>query len=92
MPQAARVLIVEDEWLLVRKISRYLERKSFLVAAVTSAVGATQVVLGQKPEIVLMDMRLPDVNGIEYCHCLLTYAAYCRDARAKFSSGSRAVA
>lgn len=60
-----RILLVEDNELNRDMLSRRLERKGFeVVLAVTGTEGIEKAV-SQKPDLILMDMSLPEVDGWE---------------------------
>ena len=59
------ILIVEDESILARNISRYLQHAEFEVEIANSGRKAFEALENYKPDIVLLDYRLPDTNGIE---------------------------
>lgn len=63
MPKVPKVLIVEDNELSRDMLSRRLRRKGYeVLVAVDGAEGITMV-KEQKPDIVLMDLSLPDMDG-----------------------------
>jgi two-component system KDP operon response regulator KdpE len=62
-----RVLVVDDDRSLLRALSIGLRARGYEVAtAVTGADGVTQVSLFQ-PDVVVLDMSLPDLDGVEVC-------------------------
>lgn len=60
-----KILIVEDEQNLGNTLLEYLESKNFSVVLATSAKQAESIFQSQSISIVLMDIGLPDGNGIE---------------------------
>jgi predicted glycosyltransferase/ActR/RegA family two-component response regulator len=63
-------LIVDDEWRLAQNLMRYMQRKGFEAKAVTSVTDANVVITERRPDIALIDLKLPDFNGIELCRML----------------------
>jgi DNA-binding NtrC family response regulator len=63
MPHA--VLIVEDEVILAKNLTKYLEREGFEVKAVTSGEHALPLLDSFKPDAVLLDFNLPGMNGLQ---------------------------
>jgi two-component system, cell cycle response regulator DivK len=60
-----KILLVEDNEMNRDMLSRRLERKGFTVLiAVDGAVGI-QLATSEKPDLILMDMSLPEVDGWE---------------------------
>jgi CheY-like chemotaxis protein len=61
----AKILLVEDNEMNRDMLSRRLERKGFsVVIAVDGAVGI-QLARTEKPDLILMDMSLPEIDGWE---------------------------
>jgi DNA-binding response OmpR family regulator len=62
---SATILVVEDERKIRDLVRSYLEREGFQV--VTTASGAEAITLAETvaPELVVLDLRLPDVPGEE---------------------------
>ena len=63
-------LIVDDEWRLARNIERFLARQGYDAMAVTSVTEANAVITERRPELALIDLKLPDFNGLELCRML----------------------
>lgn len=62
-----KVLIIEDERDILQLIKLYLEKEGFrTVAAATGAEGLRQV-KHEKPDLVILDLMLPEMNGLEVC-------------------------
>jgi DNA-binding response OmpR family regulator len=62
-PAYRRVVIVEDEVTLRRIIARNLVRRGVLVAETGTADEAVRAVQAQKPDLLLLDVNLPDRSG-----------------------------
>lgn len=63
--QQSKVLIVEDEVLFARAVMRRLQKSNYESAHVESVEDARNIVRQFSPDIVLLDMRLPDGNGLD---------------------------
>jgi len=64
-PQKLRVLLVEDEALFARAVGKQLEKAGYACElAATLAEGRAELAR-VLPDLVLLDMRLPDGNGME---------------------------
>lgn len=63
--QQSKVLIVEDEVLFARAVMRRLQKSNYECAHVESVEDARNIVKQFSPDIVLLDMRLPDGNGLD---------------------------
>jgi DNA-binding response OmpR family regulator len=60
---AATVLVVEDERRLRELVRSYLERAGYSVLSTESGAEAITLAAGAAPDLVVLDLRLPDVSG-----------------------------
>ena len=60
---AATVLVVEDERKLRDLVRSYLERAGFTVLSTDSGAEAITMALASVPDLVILDLGLPDVPG-----------------------------
>ncbi|MGW2449640.1 response regulator, partial [Streptomyces sp. NPDC001704] len=60
-----RVLVVEDEPQLVRALEINLKARAYEVDSATDGAGALQLAAVRPPDAVLLDLGLPDMDGIE---------------------------
>jgi len=65
-----KILIIEDERDIVDLIRYHLEKEGFRVAAAYDGVEALQAVAKEKPDLLILDLMLPGVQGIEVCRRL----------------------
>lgn len=65
MMQKATLLIVDDDWLNVEVMEAYLEPEGYTVNAVSSGEKALAYVKQQSPDVILMDVRMNGMSGIE---------------------------
>jgi DNA-binding response OmpR family regulator len=63
--ESPRVLIVDDEAVVVNSVRKALSRKGYRIEEVFSGVEAYNRILFEKFDMVLLDMKLPDLNGLE---------------------------
>jgi DNA-binding response OmpR family regulator len=63
----ARVLVVEDDPVSRLVLTTILREEGHDVATVSQGVDAVDVVEQTRPDIVLLDVGLPDVGGVETC-------------------------
>lgn len=68
MPQ--KILIVEDDSKIVRSLSLYLEQANFAVTAVYRGNDALPAFRRERPDLVLLDLNLPGVDGLQICRNL----------------------
>jgi CheY-like chemotaxis protein len=65
-----KILVIDDQPLNVQLLKRKLEREGLdVLAAYNGAEGLLQIAQA-KPDLVLLDMMMPDMNGIEVCQRL----------------------
>lgn len=62
-----RVLIVDDEEPLVRLVERYLSREELAVESTGDGDAAVELVRAHDPAVVILDLGLPGLDGIEVC-------------------------
>lgn len=60
-----RILVVEDEPTHLKLAHVVLEMAGFEVAKVASAEEALEAIAQHPPEVILLDMRLPGMNGLQ---------------------------
>lgn len=58
-----KVLVVDDDPLVLRILKDRLVEEGFLVTTTSSAFGATQMVEEQVPDVVIIDVMLPALPG-----------------------------
>jgi twitching motility two-component system response regulator PilG len=62
-----KILIVEDEESLLRLESILLTSKGYEVKGVPNGQAALDAIALQKPDLVLLDIMLPEIDGFEVC-------------------------
>ena len=60
-----KVLIVEDEPLVARMYEKALKFDGFEVVTAMGGKSGIETAKAQKPDIILMDIMMPEMNGIE---------------------------
>ena len=58
-----KILLVEDESSIAEPLARALEREGFDVAVADTAAGAVEAFRSRRPDLVLLDVMLPDGDG-----------------------------
>ncbi len=66
MPRAA-ILLVEDAPDIARLVRRALTIASYDVAVAVDGRQAIDAFAGARPDLVLLDLMLPDIDGVEVC-------------------------
>ncbi len=62
----ARILLIEDEALFARAVARRLEKAGFECAIAPTLAAGERAFSDQDPDLLLLDMRLPDGSGIDF--------------------------
>jgi DNA-binding response OmpR family regulator len=66
----ARVLVVDDDPALSEVVGRYLEREGFAVSFAEDGDDGLATALATLPDLVVLDLMLPSLDGIEVCRRL----------------------
>ncbi|HEY3374678.1 MAG TPA: response regulator transcription factor [Candidatus Aquicultor sp.] len=64
------ILVVDDEKQIVELISAYLEREGYQVISAYDGRAALELAEREKPDLILLDLMLPEVNGFEVCRLI----------------------
>ncbi len=70
----AEILVVEDDPTIGRSLEQALTGEGYDVAHVTDAASAREAFTVAVPDLVLLDLGLPDVDGVELCRELRALA------------------
>ncbi len=62
---AGRVLVVDDDPTVAEVVARYLARDGHEVVCVADGPTALRKVLDQPPDLVVLDLMLPGMDGLE---------------------------
>lgn len=62
---AARILIVDDDVDTLKMVGMMLERQGYEILAATGGVQGLAMAIAEKPTLVLLDVMMPDMDGIE---------------------------
>ena len=72
----ASILIVDDDE-DIRELLKYnLERDNHTVRAVENGLKCLEAVASEKPDLILLDVMMPEMDGIEVCEQLKANEAY----------------
>ena len=69
-----RALVVEDEVALASVLGGYLERSGFEVTLAHDGLNAVDLAREVDPDVVVLDLGLPRLDGIEVCRRLRTFS------------------
>jgi two-component system response regulator BaeR len=66
----AKILIVEDEQKLASLLARYLENEGYASCSESDGAKVLSVFDAENPQLVLLDINLPNVDGLQLCTAL----------------------
>ena len=67
MNRQPRILIVEDELPILRAVTPLLRSRGYEVQSVVTGQGALSEVRGDPPDLLIVDLGLPDIDGLDVC-------------------------
>lgn len=67
-PSKAQVLVVDDDPNVLEVVTFALESEGYRVYTARNGMEALKQVEMDRPDIVLLDMRMPVMDGWEFCH------------------------
>jgi DNA-binding response OmpR family regulator len=65
-----KVLVVEDETALLETLQYNLIRHGYEVCTATDGLAALEIARSEKPDLILLDIMLPKLDGLEVCRIL----------------------
>ena len=65
-----KILLIEDDHMVSHLIKSFLEKSNFIVQQVFSGDLAQGAILTYKPDLVILDIGLPKLDGFDVCHTL----------------------
>ena len=68
------VLVVDDEPTIVDLVTGYLSREGYVVTSSADGLDALDRVHATAPDVVILDVMLPGLDGIEVCRRLRTFS------------------
>ncbi|GAX88885.1 response regulator transcription factor [Effusibacillus lacus] len=67
---ATRVLVVDDEESIVKLVEYNLSQAGFEVLTADNGLSAIETVRSQRPELIILDLMLPGMGGMDVCQRL----------------------
>ncbi|HUY78880.1 MAG TPA: response regulator transcription factor [Ktedonobacterales bacterium] len=71
----ARVLVIDDEPEIQRAVGARLTGEGFVVAGAPTGTEGLEQVARWRPDVIILDLTLPDIDGVEVCRRLRTWSA-----------------
>jgi DNA-binding response OmpR family regulator len=72
--QSPHVLVVDDDPPIVELVRGYLEREGYRVRVAEDGLSAVEAVRADPPDVVVLDVMLPGLDGIEACRQIRTFS------------------
>jgi CheY-like chemotaxis protein len=64
------IMLADDDPVLLEAATDALTREGYRVVIASDGQKALQEALGRKVDLIVMDVSMPHVGGVEACHCL----------------------
>lgn len=74
MTPTRRALVVDDEQPLARLVAEYLARDGFATEVVGDGEAAVDAARRLRPEVIVLDLMLPGIDGVEACRQIRTFS------------------
>lgn len=71
----AHILVVDDEPDILRMVTKFLEARGHRITTATDGPAALEAVVRDRPEAIVLDLNLPQLDGFEVCRRLKSDAA-----------------
>jgi two-component system alkaline phosphatase synthesis response regulator PhoP len=65
-----RILVVEDDQDIAQLVARYLEKAGFAPQVLSSGRDALTAIAAQAPDLIVLDLMLPQVDGLDVCRAV----------------------
>ena len=73
MADATTVLVVDDEPAILRALTTGLRARGYRVVSAARGEVAIELVVREDPDVVVLDLGLPDIDGVDVCRRLRTW-------------------
>lgn len=71
-----KILVVDDEKDTISMLKRLLEKQDFKVGVALNGTQAIEKVLVEKPDLIILDIMMPKMDGYEVCRTLKSLPKY----------------
>src|SRR3989304_3887710 len=68
-------LVVDEEETMVRSLSTLLTEEGYEVAVAVDGAQALEAARAERPDLILLDVMLPAIDGMEVCRQIRTWSA-----------------
>ena len=70
------VACIDDSLTILKSIKRFLDEEQFSVVMINDPVKALMQILRSKPDLILLDVEMPNLDGYELCSLLRRHSAF----------------
>lgn len=71
-----KIVCIDDSPTILNEISRFLERDEFAVVPITEPLKALMKIMRIKPDLILLDVGMPNIDGYKLCSLIRKYSAF----------------
>jgi twitching motility two-component system response regulator PilG len=73
-----KILCIDDSQTICRAVEYILQNHGYQIMAISSPIKALSLIFQQKPDLVLCDISMPELNGYELCGMLRKSTAFAK--------------
>ena len=66
-PTMKTILVIDDEKDLVKLVDHHLTKEGYLVIGAKNGIEGLDIALKHKPDLILLDLMMPKLDGLEVC-------------------------
>ena len=70
MKNHKNIVVVDDEKDILELLKYNLEKEKFKVSCISSGHSAVELISNLKPDLIILDLMLPGINGLDICEIL----------------------
>ena len=71
-----KIVCIDDSPTILNEISRFLARDEFSVVPITEPLKALMKIMRIKPDLILLDVGMPNIDGYKLCSLIRKYSAF----------------
>ena len=81
------IVCIDDSPIILQEIERFLGKENFKITAINDPVKAVPIIFRIKPDLILLDITMPRINGYKLCK-LLRGSEHCRNTNIVMVTGN----
>ena len=81
-----RVLLADDDPRVLSVVSRYLDLEGYEMSTVSDGEAAVRIAAADRPDLIILDIMMPGIDGIEACRRIRANAATAQTPVLMFSA------